>query len=150
MSLATAVAQEAEVDLRSIMLLRHANGKVDALLAHGASIEEYTLLQPTDSKYDFHATGRRQVNVVAVVVKDKLHAIYAITGVKRAGTTHSLASGAFLKFDKAMHYQPRSAKLFSARELSSEFIGRNVENWSSPRNAVARFNGKLFKQVSLA
>ena len=150
MSLAAAVAQEANIDLRSVMLLRHASGKVDALLAHGASIEEYTLLQPTDSKYDFHATNRGPIQVVAVVVNGKLHALYRIAGVKRIGTTHSLASPAFLRFDKAMHYGPRPAKLFSGRELSSNLVGRAVEGWSSPRNAVARFNGKLFREVCFA
>ena len=147
MQLAGAVAKETGVAPEHIMLLRHANGKVAALLRAGASIEEYTLVQPTDSTYDFLATNRTPVQVVAVVVNDSVHALYKITGVERTGTTHSLTSAAFVRFDKAMGFKPHPAKRFSAVELPCTFLGRAVLHWSSPRNPVARFGTKLFRRV---
>lgn len=147
MQLADAAARESGVDPEHIMLLRHANGKVASLLRAGASIEEYTLVQPTDSKYDFRAFGKTPIEVVAVVVNDHVYGLYKITGVERTGTTHSLTSAAFRAFDTAMGYPIRAAKRFSGHQLSCTFKGKAVSGWSSPRNAVARFGGKLFQEV---
>ena len=78
MNLASAVARESGVAVKQVMLLRHANGKVAALFRAGGQIEEYTLVQPTDSKYDFRATGRPPIKVVAVIVNDHVFALYEI------------------------------------------------------------------------
>ena len=45
--LADEVANEANVPLGQVMLLRHSNTKTRLLERYGASIEEYTLSQPT-------------------------------------------------------------------------------------------------------
>ena len=55
MNLASLVAKEVGVDPQHVLLLRHSNKSVAALEREGASIEEYTLVQPTDSRYDYFA-----------------------------------------------------------------------------------------------
>lgn len=95
MHLATTVAAEAQVDPQAVMLLRHGNRKTAALLRAGGTLEEYTLVQVKDSKYDFSALGKPPIVVVVAIVNDKVHFVYRIEGVDPTGTTRSLTSAGF-------------------------------------------------------
>jgi hypothetical protein len=148
MHLATTVAQEAKVDPQSVMLLRHGNGKTASLLREGGALEEYTLVQVTDSKYDFLATGRPPIAIVVAIVNDRVHFVYRIQGIERHGTTRSLTSAGFNRFDIAAGFPALPARRFSAKSVLSRTIGCVASGWNSPRNAVARYGSKTFDAVT--
>ena len=110
-------------------------------------MEEYTLVQPTNSKYDYLAEGRTPISVVVAIVDDKVHFVYRILGVEKTGTTRSLTSLGFNRFDQAAGYAERPARLFKAEPISSRAFGRTITGWASPRNAVARYGTKTFDSV---
>ena len=147
MNLAHTIALEHGVDPQLILLLRHGNTKTRALLQAGGTLEEYTLVQPIDSKYDFHANGKPPVSIVVAIVEDKVHFVYRILDVERLGTTLTLTSLGFKRFDEAAKYKERPARKFSAEPLASRSLQRPVVGWTSPRNAVARYGTKMFSSV---
>ncbi len=151
MNLGMLVAKELEADPQHVMLLRHSNVKVAALEREGASVEEYTLVQPTNSRYDFFADGRVPAKYVVVIVYDHVHCVYRIQGVEAEGTTHSLASAAYVRFDTMQGHLPLPAKRFRATLVErSRTLGRPVLGWSSPRTPVARYGGRLFEHVEVS
>ena len=151
MNLAALVAKEVGVDPQNVMLLRHSNSRVAALLREGASIEEFTLVQPIDSRYDFLASGRIPIRIVIAIVNDHVHAIYRIDGVEdENGTTQSLTSPAYARFDIKQGYLPRPAKRYCAMRIEhSRSLGQAVRGWTSPRTPVARYGEKLHKGVEV-
>lgn len=149
MNLARLIADETNSQLDQIMLLRHSNSKTKGLLQAGATIEEYTLVQPTNSKYDFLADGKPPIQVVVAIVNERVHAVYKIAGVERVGTTRTLVSGNFRQFDIQQGYPELPAKLFRAEQLSSAWLGQSIRGWTSPRNAVARNGTRLFDRVEV-
>ena len=149
MNLGKLISRESNVAPEHIMLLRHSNTLLPALLNAGGTIEEYTLVQPSNSRYDFHADGKPQINVVAVIVNDVVHVVYRILGVERHGTTRTLVSPKFQRFDVAHKFPERDAKLFTAEEIQSTAVTRPIRGWTSPRTPVARFGGILFESVEI-
>ena len=150
MNLASLVAKEVGVDPQHVLLLRHSNKSVAALEREGASIEEYTLVQPTDSRYDYFAERYPRIGCVVVVVHDHVHSVYHVQGVAAQGTTHTLTSAAYVRFDTKQGFLPCPAKRFRAKLIEhSRALGRPVLGWSSPRTAVARFGGRLFESVEV-
>ena len=149
MNLAQTISSELGIDHRSLLLLRHGNTKTNALRKAGASLEEYTLVQPTGSKYDFSAskTNMPAVLAVAVIVNDRVYAVYKITGVEKIGTTRSLTSAAFNRFDIDAGYPEKPAKKFAAKAFESRTLNHPITGWTSPRNAVARYGSKIFDSV---
>ncbi len=147
MNLARTVAAEASVDPQHVVLLRQSNRRTAALSRAGGTLEGYTLVQPIDSKYDFAAAGKLPIHIVVAIVDDKVHAVYRITGVEKTGTTRSLTTAGYNRFDQAAGYRERPAKRFSAEELKSRCLDRPIVGWTSPRNAVARYGGKMFDNV---
>ncbi|NMF96004.1 hypothetical protein GPA27_01160 [Aromatoleum toluolicum] len=149
MNLGKLISRELNVGPEHIMLLRHSNTLLPALLNAGGTIEEYTLVQPSNSRYDFHADGKPQIDVVAVIVSDLVHVVYRILGVERHGTTRTLVSPHFQRFDVAHKFPERDAKLFAAEEIQSTAVTRPIRGWTSPRTPVARFGGLLFESVEI-
>ena len=147
MHLATAIAIEAGVDPQSVILVRHSNARTAQLRKAGGSLEEYTLIQPTNSKYDYLAEGKMPIFVVVAIVDDKVHFVYRIHGIEKIGTTRSLTSPAFNRFDEAIGYPERPARKFKAEPIRSRTLGRTVSGWSSKRNAVARYGTVIFDSV---
>jgi hypothetical protein len=143
------IAQEATVQPDEVMLLRHSNRNLAALRKLDVSVEDYSLVQPTDSKYDFLADEKTKVRAVAVIVDDKVYAVYKITGIEKTGTTYSLLPEQFRKFDEARQYDERPAKRFSFEEVKSTSLNKPITGWTSPRNAVARYGGRLFEKVEV-
>jgi len=151
MDLGHLVAGEVGVDPQCVLLLRHSNKKTAALRQADCDIvHDYTLVQPTNSKYDFYAADKLPIQVVVVIVDDAVYAVYRITGVKRTGTTRSLTSPAYNRFDIEQGYEERYAKEFSAEQFQSKVLKRKVIGWTSPRNAVARYGGRLFDSVTVS
>jgi predicted HNH restriction endonuclease len=150
MKLYEVIRRETGVHPEKIMLLRHSNGRVILLLEHGAQLlEEYTLVQPINSKYDFLAEKKLPIEIVAVIVYDKVHAIYRIQGVEKLGTTYSLVSPAHRELTIKWGYIELPAKAFKAIKMQSCSIGLPVSGWTSPRRAVARYGDKLFESTQI-
>ena len=151
MNLGHLVARELGVDPQHVLLLRHSNRKVAALRRAGCDIEhDYTLVQPTDTKYDFRAAEKLPIEVVVVIVDDAIYAIFQITGVNRTGSTRTLTSPQYNQFDIEQGYRERDAKEFSAVKIESKLLNRKVFGWTSPRNAVARYGCRLFENVAIS
>jgi hypothetical protein len=150
-TLAQSVADEAKVRLDDVLLLRHFKGKVDAIRRAGASIDEFTLVQPVDSKYDFsEGDGRPAVHVVVSIVDDRVYAVFRIQGVKQVGSNRKITSETFRAVDGDMGYPERQVRSFAGKRIKSALVGRSVSGWSNPRSAVARSGGRLFDAVVLA
>jgi hypothetical protein len=149
MQLALALAKEAGVELPQVMLLRHFKGKVDAIRRANATLDEFTLTQPTGTPYDFLAHDRAPIEVVGVIVDDRVFAVYRILGVDNEGSNRSITSASFRALDGAMRYPERQVRRFAAEKLPSALIGLPIVGWSNPRSAVARCGGKLFASVKV-
>jgi len=68
--------RETEEPAEAIMFLRHGNDSVDQLRHFGITIEEFTCVQPSESKYDYFHPGKPRILVVVVVVEDRVHGVY--------------------------------------------------------------------------
>lgn len=147
MNLGYLIAQEANVRPDEVMLLRHSNKNLAALKKLDIPIEEYSLVQPTNSKYDFLADGKIKIRAVAVIANDKVCFVYKITGIEKIGTTYDLMRPQFRKFDEARQYDERPAKRFAFEPVQSTSIDKQITGWTSPRSAVARYGGRLFEKV---
>ncbi|ANQ83098.1 hypothetical protein dqs_0015 [Azoarcus olearius] len=147
--LAKIVADESGVGLSEIMLLRHGTAKVERLEQHGATIEEYTLVQPAGSRYDFEADGMPKIAVVVVIVRDAVHSVYRILGVEAHGTTRTLTSPEFNAFDRSLKYRELSAKRFRAQRLDSSTVGLPVTGWGAPRHCTLRAGMSMFDSIQV-
>jgi hypothetical protein len=111
MQLFKVISKETGVSPSKMMLLRHANCRVTQLLRHGKQLlEEYTLIQPINSAYDFLRENQMPIEILVVIVYDKVHAIYKIQGLERIGTTYDLVSSAHRELTKKWGYEERPAK----------------------------------------
>lgn len=148
MVLADFVAREAGVSIDKIMLLRHSNANVDELLKRGSSIEEYTILQPIGSKYDYADPSKPTIEVVVVIVHDTVWGVYRVLGVEHEGTTYGLASAAHRNFDIERGAYDRPARLFKVELIPSTTIGHPITGWEGrTRTTVQRFDGGFFREV---
>lgn len=149
-SLAELIASEAGVALDRVMLLRHSNARLSELAKRGGSIEEYTRVQPTDSKYDYTQPGTPPIDVIAVIVGDDVHAVYRITGIEAEGTTYSLVSPAHRQIDIDRKRPERPAKKFRMARFESVSVGQTVRGWESrSRTPVQRSSGSFFLEITV-
>src|SRR5438128_1085366 len=102
MRLVDLVRQETGVGFAEMALLRHFN-TIDRLIELGGSIEEFTFLQPKDTKWDFWRDGKPQIDVIVVIVHDRVFGVFRVRGVEAEGTFDSLASGPHRRFDEERH-----------------------------------------------
>lgn len=150
-SLAELIASEAGVALDRVMLLRHSNARLSELKKRGGSIEEYTRVQPTGSKYDYALPGAPPIAVLAVIVDDVVHAVYRITGIEAEGTTYSLVSSVHRQIDIDRGRRERPAKKFRMARIDSLSVGQTVRGWENrSRTPVQRSNGSFFLEISVA
>ena len=144
------IANEAGVTSENVMLLRHSNNIVDALLRRGSSIEEYTQMQPVGSKYDYTDPTKPLIKVVVVIVHDAVWGVYRVLGVEREGTTYELSSDAHRRFDIERGAHERPAKLFNLELISSRALGQVITGWKGKsRTPVQRSNGGFFRQITV-
>lgn len=150
MILVSTVAAEAGVSPDLVMLLRHANSTVAELVARGSSLDEYTAVQPTESKYDYLDPNRRPVEVVVVIVDDAVHGVFRVLGVKEEGTTYSLTSEGHRRFDQERNKADRPAKRYLLQPIPSGTIGRPVRGWERrTRTPVQRSDGGFFWEIEI-
>lgn len=150
MSLAELVAEEFDVSLNHVMLLRHSSESVKRLLATGGSVEDYTFTQPSGSAYDYAHPNKEPIRIVVVIVQDRVYGVYNVLGVESQGTTYSLTSEAHRRFDMERGKPPRPAKRFSMQALQSAYIGLDVHGWERrSRTAVQRSDGSFFLEITV-
>ena len=148
-NLAEALAKEFEVSPERILLLRHFKGKLKAIEAAGAEVDEFTLTQPKDTPYDFRAEGKEPVELVVSISGDHVHAVFRIRGLEAEGSNRVITSTSFRALDGAMKYPERIVRRFKGSRLKSKWVGGTVTGWTNPRLGVARAGGKLFGSVKV-
>lgn len=129
MRLVDLVRRETGAQYSEIMLLRHSNDSISKLLACGATVEEYTAMQPTGSKWDFWAEGKLPIDVVAVIVEKSLYGVFRILGVEAVGTTFSISSSAHRRFDIERGKSERPARRFSLQRVPTPADSLAVTGW---------------------
>lgn len=151
MQLVELVKGETGAEYSEIMLLRHSNDSIDKLLGHSGNVEEYTALQPKDSKWDFWAKGKPRINVVVVIVQNRVFGVYRVTGVEAEGTTYSLASNAHRQFDIEREKPARPARRFGLERILCSADALTVNGWERKEiSAVLRENGTLFWEIDVS
>lgn len=151
MRLAELVSQEFGAELSHIMLLRHFND-IDKLLEMGGSIEEFTSLQPTGTKWDFWADGKPRIEIVVVIIRDIVFGVYRIDGVEQEGTIDSLSDEPHLRFDRELKRRTSDlpARRFRMSRLSSNATNATVTGWRGREiSPVLRSNGHLFWEIEV-
>lgn len=150
MILADLIQRETQVPLEQILLLRHSSSEIAKVRRHSVSIEEYTAMQPIDSKYDFHRNDKLQISVVAVIVNDRVYGVYRIAGVEAEGTIYSLGSESYLRFELARKKDDRPCRRFRLAALPSVSIGLPVRGWKGrSRTPVQRFDSGFFREIEV-
>ena len=155
MKLAELVSREAGCSLAQIMLLRHSNESVAHIRRCGATVEEYTAIQPVGSKYDFFHPDFPPVSVLVVIAEDRVYGVYRVLGVEARGRYGELGSEAYKRFD--LERQPderKRAKLtchrFTLQPLASTAIGLPVTGWEGrTRTPVQRHGSGFFDEVEV-
>lgn len=146
--LASAVSQDTGFPATQIVLLRHASSVVLDLLRHGGSVEEYTSLQPTGSKYDFAASDRAVARIAVVIVHDRVYDVYEVAGIEAEGTTYGLADPVHRDWDIERGRPDRPARRFDLRPVPSRVVGQPVRGWERrTRTTVQRADGGFFHEI---
>ncbi|MCV2366439.1 HNH endonuclease [Paucibacter sp. DJ1R-11] len=149
MNLAALISSENGVAKDAILLLRHGNDSVAALRKCGATVEEYTALQPIESKYDYWHPKRPRISFVCVIVDDKVYGVFKVTGVQAEGSSKDLASAEYLAFDSGK--SKRLCRRFALHEVPSLAVGQRVSGWERgrTRTPVQRLGNEFFGEVSI-
>lgn len=150
MYLVSAVAAAAKVNPDEIMLIRHSNSTVERLLSFGGTVEEYTAVQPTGSKYDYLHPSEPKISIVVVIVNDCVHGVFRVLGVEREGTSFTLTSSAHRRFDEARDKAERPARRFKLEVVETKLLGLAVRGWEKrSRTPVQRCNGGFFWEIEV-
>jgi hypothetical protein len=149
MHLGSVIAHYTETPFRQIMLLRHSNRKTTALLEKKADLNEYTCVQPKNSRYDYFCDGGIPIRTVGVIVYDRLFSVIQIQEIEKEGTTRDLVSPEFRQFDIEQGYPELAARRYRCQLLPFPYLDHAVAGWTSKRSAVARYGGLLFDSVQL-
>jgi len=150
MKLADLIARETGVGTESVMLLRHSGSTIKRLLKRGGTVEDYTVVQPINSKYDYHDPRKTRIDVVVVVVDNKVHGIYRVTGVEKEGTSYSLESDAMRQMNIDRQRPEVPARRFGIVQLPSAATGKKNSGWENrQRTAVQRIDGSFFDEIEV-
>lgn len=150
MQLTELVASEAGLPVESLMLLRHSNESTRFLTECGASIEEYTAIQPRGSKYDYFRDPDRPIAGVIVIVEDHVYGVFRIAGIVRSGTNFEVASPEYVEFDRRRNKASRDCHYFRLEQISVSAVGRHVRGWENrTRTPVQRFGDSFFMQIEV-
>lgn len=144
------IKRETGVDYPHIMLLRHSNRNVDRLLKLGSTVMEFTSLQPKGTTYDYWVDDKPQIDVVVVIVHDRIHDVYRVLGFQE-GTIGSLSSDAHREFDLERGKNlDIPARRFRIEKIPMAIDGSSVMGWeNSQRTTVMRLNGKRFMNIKV-
>jgi len=155
MKLGELVAGEAGIPLDAVMLLRHGNNSVAHIRRCGSTLEEFTAIQPVESKYDFHHPDLPRISVVVVIADDRVHGVYRVDGVDAEGTYYELGSDAYKRFDTERRVnEPKRAVLrcrrFVLQPLASVATGLQVVGWAGrSRTPVQRQGSGFFDEIEV-
>ena len=150
MKLAQLVSVEASTPLSTVLLLRHGNDSIAALHKSGATIEEYTALQPVASKYDYLHPSKPPIAMVVVIVNDHVYGTYRIKGIEATGSSIEMASEAYRHFDEDRGKAPRRCHRFLMELSPSVSVGQMVHGWEGrTRVPVQRLGDAFFDQVEV-
>ena len=152
MRLADLIKTETGEDYEGIMFLRHSNGRTDRCNSYGVSLDELTALKSTRDQYDYwkYETGR--INIVVAVVRDRVHAVYKIVGIKHAsGMLFSLASDGYAKLLCDTDEPDRPARVYEIKKVASRAIGAVVTGWEGrERTAACRSKSTFYFNLAVA
>jgi 5-methylcytosine-specific restriction endonuclease McrA len=86
-----------------------------------------------------------------VIVKDKVYAIYRITGIEAEGTGQSLGSEEYKKLDAKRNKKPqRICRKFQLQPIASISIGRSIHGWEGRWiMPVQRYNDSFFNEIEI-
>jgi hypothetical protein len=140
MRLVDLVRQETGVGYERIMLLRHSNNDIAKLTSLGGSVDEHTSIHRKNSEYDYSADGKPRIEIVAVVVLDRVFGVYRVAGVKKEGATpSSLGSDSYRRFRRELNKKEEPARLFELNRLPSAADDQDVTGWTAPIKATLRY-----------
>ncbi len=147
--LGEAISLETKAPLDSVLLLRHSNSHVARLRSHGATVEEYTALQPKLSlRYDFWHPERTKIRVVCVIVDDRVYGVFEVTGALAEGSSRIICTPEYGRYDATN--PERDCRLYELRLLPSKTVGQGVSGWlGRERMPVQRHDGGFFNEVSI-
>lgn len=149
MQLVDLVHRETAVDHSQIMVLRHSNPNIEQLFQSGGSVEEFTSVQPTGTKYDFWADTPR-VKVVVVIVDDHVFGIYRVDGVLTEGTTSTVGSPAHLQFQKLRMKPEMPHRHFQLTRLPCTAENAEITGWKGKEiQPVLRNTGNLYRNIEV-
>lgn len=150
MQLTELVASEANLPIESLMLLRHSNESTRFLIDCGASIEEYTAIQPRGSKYDYFRDLEHPIRAVIVIVEDHVYGVFQVAGIVRSGTNFEVASPEYVKFDRGRDKASRDCHYFRLEQIPLSAVGRRIRGWEKrTQTPVQRFGDSFFKQIEV-
>jgi len=118
MKLGELIARETQIPLDAIMLLRHGNDSVADLRRHGATVEEFSAIHPSESRYDFLHPARPPISVVTVIADDRVYGVFRVMGVEAEGTSYELEAtntGSSTMSDTAMTQSVRHRDVAGSR-----------------------------------
>lgn len=147
------IADETNVMPQQVLLLRHAIKRTNRLHQFGATIEDYTLIQPINTIYDFLGYYNPPIQVVVTIVNDAVYSVYLLGGIAEEGDNLHLGSPEHQEFEQFMaEMEGRhavDAVKFAAQRFESVYIGSNITGWNAPRHPIAKYGDVLFGTVEL-
>lgn len=158
MKLVELIQQEQEgLSKAGILLLRHATKEVELLESCGGTLQEYTAIQPIGGRFDFRLPGKPETEVIVAIVRDRVHAVYRITGVIATGPSTDICSPEYKAFElhrKNSKGQPkkiRQCRRYSLVPVQSGAEGAEVRGWSGKEiMPVQRSDGGFFDAVEVS
>lgn len=152
MNLAKFVADEMQLQAEQIIFLRHGNRVIAQLRQFGALIEEYTCIQPVDSPYDFQRPDNANIEVVVVIVDDRVYGIYRVAGVDEAeGTNYDLGNANHQAFERHINKNaaPLPCRRFRLTPFTSILLGFSVTGWNAPIRTILKSHNPMFHQINI-
>ena len=151
MRLTELVASETGLPVEALMLLRHSNDSTRFLFECGASVEEYTAIQPVGSKYDYFRDPLHPVRAVIVIVNDHVYAVFRVTGIARSGPNFEVASPPYIEFDRRRNKPSRNCHYFRLEQIPVSAVARRVIGWERrSRTPVQRFGDSFFNEIEVS
>jgi hypothetical protein len=151
MRLVDLVRQETGANDSEIVLLRHFNS-IDRLVELGGSLDEFTALQPTGTKWDFWADGKPRIQIVVVIVHNVVSAVYRVFGVEAEGTFDALATHALRQFDIDcnLYKKDQPTRRFKMIPVPCTATNATITGWEGKeRNPIIRSNAGFFQKIKV-
>ena len=146
------ISQELEVDFPHIMLLRHSTGSIKLMEAAGVTVEEFTSLQPPNSKWDFWRRGKPKIDVVVTIVRDRVESVFRVLNIDAEGNLFSIVTRKYRKFDASRgNTEDRPILRFRLKPIECTALGAPITGWEGKEiSPVLRRSTPLFWQIEVA